>query len=101
MLSDVLKVTELGIERQCNACGEWWPLDREFYHLAPKGLLGFKARCRACEGTGSGAARVDDDRLRAMLENGWRIPDIAVALGYSRTVIYQRQKAYREKAKAA
>jgi hypothetical protein len=43
-----LTLTELGTERRCNGCGEWWPLDGEFYHRNPKGIGGFLGTCRAC-----------------------------------------------------
>jgi hypothetical protein len=39
--------TELGIERLCRACGEFWPdLDREFWYLDSQGRV--MGRCRAC-----------------------------------------------------
>jgi len=41
----VLRVTELGVERQCNACREWWPLDDEFFY---RRLSGYQGRCKAC-----------------------------------------------------
>jgi hypothetical protein len=43
-----LTVTELGTERRCNACSDWWPLDGEFFHRNPKGVGGFLGTCRAC-----------------------------------------------------
>jgi hypothetical protein len=33
---------ELGTEKLCARCGEWWPLDAEFYYLSQP------ARCKAC-----------------------------------------------------
>ena len=38
-------LTELGIERRCSGCGEYWPLDREFWYMDHGKVLG---RCRAC-----------------------------------------------------
>ena len=45
----VLEVTEIGVERVCNACGELWPLDGEFFYRQHNGLLGFAGRCKACK----------------------------------------------------
>lgn len=33
---------ELGIEKLCPRCGEWWPLDAEFFYLSNP------AYCKAC-----------------------------------------------------
>lgn len=38
--------TELGIEKQCTACGEFWPADKEFFYSAGNGRL--MAQCIAC-----------------------------------------------------
>jgi len=38
-------VTELGIERLCAGCGEWWPQDEEFWYYQRGKIIG---RCRAC-----------------------------------------------------
>ena len=35
---------ELGPQRWCAACGEWWPLSREFWYVRRCG----RAQCRAC-----------------------------------------------------
>ena len=42
--------TELGPERLCRGCGEWWPLDAEFwyFYLNPQGKRQVMGRCRAC-----------------------------------------------------
>jgi hypothetical protein len=40
-----VKRTELGIERRCFACGEWWPQDETFWYLSRGKVMG---RCRAC-----------------------------------------------------
>lgn len=37
---------ELGIERRCFACGEWWPQDAEFWYFDRAGQV--MGRCRAC-----------------------------------------------------
>ncbi len=41
--------TELGTERRCNACREWWPLDGEFFYRQPNGFRGFQGICKACK----------------------------------------------------
>jgi hypothetical protein len=33
---------EIGIEKLCKSCGEWWPLDDEFYYPSNP------AYCKAC-----------------------------------------------------
>lgn len=38
--------TELGTERLCRGCGEWWPQDPEFYYMDRKGKV--IGNCRAC-----------------------------------------------------
>lgn len=40
--------TELGIEKFCTSCQNWWPADREFFHRQPSGHLGLRSQCRAC-----------------------------------------------------
>lgn len=37
--------TELGTERQCLRCGEYWPLDTEFFYR--KGA-GWQPCCKSC-----------------------------------------------------
>ena len=43
-------LTEIGLEKKCQRCGEWWPDDPEFY--GP--ILGFRGKrlrdtwCKAC-----------------------------------------------------
>jgi hypothetical protein len=41
--------TELGLERQCSTCDEWWPADREFFFT--------HWLCRACEYEASNVRR--------------------------------------------
>lgn len=42
--------TELGTEQQCKTCGDWWPLDRQFWHTT--GSAGrFKTVCKDCLNT--------------------------------------------------
>ena len=39
---------ELGPQRRCSACGEWWPLSPEFFYRVPRSEL-FSGKCRACD----------------------------------------------------
>jgi hypothetical protein len=38
----------LGRMKQCSKCGEYWPLDIEFFHPLSAGNDGFQGQCRAC-----------------------------------------------------
>ena len=92
-----VKETELGLEQRCSKCAEWWPLDREFWHIQRHSTHGFTSICRACRTTGQFTARIDDDRIFAMLERGRSVPDIALAIGVSVGAVYKRQRAFRER----
>ena len=52
---------ELGTEKFCRHCGEWWPLDAEFWYvqrhnagtrsggyILRRSTVGWASRCRAC-----------------------------------------------------
>lgn len=41
-------ITELGEERQCTSCGEFWPADTEFSELRKSSRDGLSQRCIAC-----------------------------------------------------
>jgi hypothetical protein len=41
-----LRLTELGIERRCGRCRQFWPADQEFFSLKKPGQL--HSWCRAC-----------------------------------------------------
>lgn len=43
-------VTELGTERLCRGCGEFWPVDEEFWYFTTDryGKSRVMGRCRAC-----------------------------------------------------
>ena len=88
-------VTELGTERRCNACGEWWPLDGEFFYRHPRGHGGFMGMCKACRAERRGVVdprmgRVANRTLiRAMLALGRAPNDIAKHVGCSRSTVYR------------
>ncbi len=42
------KDSVLGEVRKCPQCGDWWPLDREFWYLKPGSSDGFDSYCKAC-----------------------------------------------------
>ena len=39
---------ELGPVRRCSMCGEWWPMDEEFFYTDPRWPGNFSAWCKAC-----------------------------------------------------
>lgn len=39
---------ELGLEKQCSRCEEWWPADTEFFNHARSERGGLHVWCRAC-----------------------------------------------------
>lgn len=41
-------VTELGEEKQCTSCGEYWPADTEFFTAMRSSKDGLSPRCIAC-----------------------------------------------------
>lgn len=50
-LKPLQAVTELGVEKLCSACGEYWPADTEFFE-ARKLKDGLSSRCIACTRAG-------------------------------------------------
>jgi hypothetical protein len=42
------KVTELGSEKQCISCGEYWPADVEFFEARVATRDRLSTRCIAC-----------------------------------------------------
>lgn len=67
---------ELGLEKRCNVCGDWWPLDEEFWYFQtfPAGstyttrgrtyvrkteVRHVYSRCRACWADRSAAQHVE------------------------------------------
>jgi hypothetical protein len=45
---DRLRETELGLEKLCRRCDEWWPADLEFFFSDPSGKAGLFYCCKAC-----------------------------------------------------
>lgn len=41
-------ITELGIEKKCLKCGEYWPSDEEFFNKNKKGRRGIGSYCIDC-----------------------------------------------------
>ena len=37
---------ELGVQKLCPRCREWWPIEEDFYRLRPNGYP--QSWCRAC-----------------------------------------------------
>lgn len=44
----VITVTELGTEKRCVSCGEYWPVDAEFFRPQASSRDHWSARCIAC-----------------------------------------------------
>lgn len=88
-------VTELGTERRCSICGDWWPLDEEFYYRQRNGYGGFQSICKACKATrrGSGDSRkgrgIDRALISDALAYGRHPRDIAVQVGCSVRLVYR------------
>lgn len=40
--------TEIGIEKRCLTCGEYWPADAEFFEPKPRSKDRLSPRCIAC-----------------------------------------------------
>ena len=47
MRKAMMITTELGLEKKCTKCGDWWPADKEFYNSNGGGKL--HSKCKACE----------------------------------------------------
>jgi hypothetical protein len=41
-------ITELGNEKRCRVCGEYWPTDHEFFEPMRSSRDGLTQRCIAC-----------------------------------------------------
>lgn len=41
-------LTNLGLERRCSMCAEFWPADTEFFWSTPKSPSGLHCWCKAC-----------------------------------------------------
>jgi hypothetical protein len=44
----VMRQGELGQEKLCKRCVEWWPADTTFWFSDPKGAGGLYYMCKAC-----------------------------------------------------
>ncbi len=42
------KLTDIGKEKRCITCGEYWPADTEFFEVSHKTRDRLSARCIAC-----------------------------------------------------
>lgn len=50
MTRPALKTTELGVERRCPRCRQWWPEDDEFWlRITARGRSTWFSWCRACK----------------------------------------------------
>lgn len=44
-------ITDIGLERYCGKCEEYWPADTEFFFHAPQTASGLHCYCKACYAT--------------------------------------------------
>lgn len=56
------RMTELGPEKRCVVCGEWWPLD--FFHKDPAQFDGTRNECSACRSEKRNPRRRELARIR-------------------------------------
>lgn len=91
MNTSLLMETELGLERRCNKCGEWWPLDGEFFHRQPHGFQGWSGICIDCRTQGTSRRYLDERRIATLLDAGYRVASIALMVGCSESAVYQRK----------
>ena len=52
-----LREGELGTEKYCNKCSEWWPADTEFFYADGGDPTGLYHCCKACYEEYSSASR--------------------------------------------
>ena len=43
-----IMTTDLGEEKRCARCGEYWPADEEFFAACKNNKSGLHSYCRAC-----------------------------------------------------
>ena len=48
LAAGLVKKTELGLEKRCCRCGEFWPMDSKFYQCNRRTWDGLMAYCKAC-----------------------------------------------------
>jgi len=41
-------LTDLGLEKRCRGCGDFWPADTEFFHCQPDMRDGLHGLCKPC-----------------------------------------------------
>ena len=44
----IRRQTELGVEKLCSCCNEWWPADGEFFYQNQARSDGLTGLCKAC-----------------------------------------------------
>lgn len=65
-------------EKQCGACGEWWPLDEDFWYRKQASKDGFESRCKACvaevreKSVAPPPVKDGDHKYVAQYIQGWR-----------------------------
>jgi len=55
--SKMLRTTDIGLEKLCSKCDQWWPADTDFFHADPAGTARLFYCCKACYQEHFGLAR--------------------------------------------
>ncbi len=58
-------LTELGVEKKCISCKEYWPSDGEFFAVMATSRDGLSPRCRACIKEKAWGVRIGPAQARA------------------------------------
>jgi|GEM_PF-1047459 len=56
-------MTELGLERLCSRCGDYYPADTEFWYYQPSAAAGLHNNCHACYREITGRLSAADKRM--------------------------------------
>lgn len=81
------RTTEIGLEKWCPGCEQWWPADAEFFHTHPEGHCGLRSSCKACALV---EQRVRRGQLPAPSEP---VPDVFTALRWGASTSISRPRA--------
>ena len=62
--------TELGLEKSCGRCDDFWPADEEFFHKRGEGLHSYCKACvsERCRELRSGAPRKIKRKIKEKVE---------------------------------
>jgi hypothetical protein len=94
---DKTRNTELGPEKLCSKCNEYWPADKEFFYTNKKAKDGLYHWCKACyaewwHNRYPTKYRIDPERNRGILEcrdSGMTLAQIGDRFGMTRQRVQQ------------